>query len=408
MFYEAELRLLRETFKKCRIQTNLVDLSLPLDTRQDLGLYAFYQHLSDVKKPLSELLPAVSPATVYRLTDPFHCRYLYLLLPELSADVVLMIGPYLPFAPSAEQLMEWTEGSGISPAKQKHLQNYYSGIPILPANSHLFVMLDAFSERLWGINGYCVEEVSRDALNIPSPLQKNAPDSEEQDALWNIRNMEMRYSYENELIDAVTKGQVHKGDLLLSSFSSFSFEQRLSDPVRNAKNYCIIMNTLLRKAAEQGGVHPVYIDNTSSAHAARIEQVSTMDDIAPLMSEMFRSYCRLVRHHSMRNYSPPVQKIIALIDSDLTADLSLRVFSKMLNVSGSYLSTLFKKETGQTLSEYINNRRIKHAMHLLKTTRLQIQTIAQYCGIMDVQYFSKVFKRVVGVTPKEYRESLKY
>lgn len=408
MFYEAELRLLRETFKKCRIQTNLVDLSLPLDTRQDLGLYAFYQFLSDVKKPLGELLPTVASNTVYRMTDPFHCRYLYLLLPELSANVVLMIGPYLPFPPSQEQLMEWTENSGLPPSKQKHLQGYYNSIPILPANSHLFVLLDSFSERLWGINGYSVEEVNRESLSILSPLQKNTTDSEEQDALWNIQNKELIYSYENELMDAVSKGQIHKADLLLSSFSSFSFEQRLSDPVRNAKNYCIIMNTLLRKAAERGGVHPVYLDSASSTHACRIEQVNTLEDIAPLMSDMFRSYCRLVRHHSMKNYSPPVQKIISVIDSDLTADLSLRVFSQKLNVSGSYLSTLFKKETGQTLSEYINNRRIKHAMHLLKTTRLQVQTIAQYCGIMDVQYFSKVFKRVVGVTPKEYRESLKH
>ena len=76
MFYEAELRLLRETFKKCRIQTNLVDLSLPLDT--------FYQNLADVTAPLDTFLPPVTPATVYRMTDPFSCRYIYFLLPELS------------------------------------------------------------------------------------------------------------------------------------------------------------------------------------------------------------------------------------------------------------------------------------------------------------------------------------
>ena len=42
-------------------------------------------------------------------------------------------------------------------------------------------------------------------------------------------------------------------------------------------------------------------------------------------------------------------------------------------------------------------------MHLLKTTRLQVQTVAQHCGMMDVQYFSKTFKKIAGVTPREYR-----
>ena len=46
-------------------------------------------------------------------------------------------------------------------------------------------------------------------------------------------------------------------------------------------------------------------------------------------------------------------------------------------------------------------------MELLRTTKLQIQTIAQHCGIMDVHYFSRIFKKVTGQTPKEYRAALK-
>ncbi|MBO5899054.1 MAG: helix-turn-helix transcriptional regulator, partial [Clostridia bacterium] len=66
-----------------------------------------------------------------------------------------------------------------------------------------------------------------------------------------------------------------------------------------------------------------------------------------------------------------------------------------------------KRETGKTLSEYTREKRIQHAAHLLATTQLQIQTVALHCGMMDVQYFSKVFKRELGLTPSEYRQSLK-
>ena len=76
-----------------------------------------------------------------------------------------------------------------------------------------------------------------------------------------------------------------------------------------------------------------------------------------------------------------------------------------MNISAGYLSDLFRREVGQTLTEFVNRKRIERAKHLLWNTQLQIQTIAQHCGILDVQYFSKTFKKYSGMTPKEYRLS---
>ena len=122
---------------------------------------------------------------------------------------------------------------------------------------------------------------------------------------------------------------------------------------------------------------------------------------------MFHAYCRLVRKKSLKGYSPPVQKAIALIDADLSGSLNLRTLAHSLNISSSYLSSLFKKETGQTLTDYIASRRMDLARHLLSRTKLQVQTVAQYCGISDVNYFSKLFKRHHGATPREYRQQHK-
>jgi YesN/AraC family two-component response regulator len=218
---------------------------------------------------------------------------------------------------------------------------------------------------------------------------------------------EIRYSFENELIQAITMGQLHKENLLLSSINEDMFEKRISDPIRNAKNYCIIMNTLSRKATEQGGVHPFYIDRVSSKFATKIEQITSLKEVTVLMREMFCSYCQLVRTYMTQKYLPVVQKTMLLIDSDLSAELSLHSLAAHQGISDGYLSTVFKKETGKTVSEYIREKRIKHAMHLLDTTHLQIQTIALHCGIMDMQYFSKIFKKHVGKTPKEYRKSIR-
>ena len=406
MYYEAELRILRDTFRKCRIQTSIADLNKSLAEHPEAQLHTFLADQPEQSQHLREYLPELNSATIYRLRDPFGCRYIFFSLPELPTDAILIIGPYLSESPTREQIMEWAENKGIPPARQKELTGYYMNLPVLPDNSHLFVLLDTFAERLWGTNEYTTEDAEDNFSALSLLTEKSAP-SEDENPLWNMKNTEMRYSYENELMNAVSKGQLHKADLLFSNASSFFFEQRVADPVRNAKNYCIIMNTLLRKAAERGGVHPIYLDSTSSTYAIKIEQLHSMEAVRPLMTEMFRTYCRLVRKHTLKDYSPPVQKALTCIDANLAGNLSLRTLAETLNVSSSYLSTLFKKETGQTVTEYINQRRIKHAKHLLETTRLQIQTVAQHCGIVDVQYFSRVFKKITGTTPKEYRESLK-
>lgn len=218
--------------------------------------------------------------------------------------------------------------------------------------------------------------------------------------------IELRYAYENELMSAVSRGITLKAELQHpSAFPSF-LDSRSPDPVRNLKNYCIIMNTLLRKAAEQGGVHPIHLDQLSRHFAVRIETFPTLAEGQGLMDEMFVAYCQLVKKHSSRNYSALIQQAMICIDSDLEGDLSLNVLAEKLNVNASYLSTLFKKEMGQTITDYVTSKRMTLAMRLLGSSKMQIQTVAQKCGIPDVNYFTKKFKKATGRTPKEYRQAL--
>jgi YesN/AraC family two-component response regulator len=318
----------------------------------------------------------------------------------------MMIGPYVSTAYTGNELLELGETLNISPKHQKTFEHYYQSIPIIPESSHLFLVLDALGDAIWGRSSFSVIDIESEKQPVSysvNEFQGKAPDA----ALIDMKLMEQRYAFENEIMSAVARGQSHKINQLMSSFAEMSFEKRTADPIRNMKNYSIIMNTLLRKAAESGGVHPIYLDNLSSGYAAKIEQVSSISAINALMADMFRSYCRLVRRYSMGDYSPTVQKAIVFIESDLSADLTLSSIAQEQKISSGYLSAVFKRETGRTITEYIRERRIKHAIYLLETTHLQVQTIATHCGIMDVQYFSKIFKRQTGKTPKEYRESVR-
>ena len=150
--------------------------------------------------------------------------------------------------------------------------------------------------------------------------------------------------------------------------------------------------------------HPIYIDEASSYNAERIEALSSCARTGGLMGEMFRDYCRLVRRHAHKEYSPIVRRAVIMIDADLTADLSAGAIASALDVSLGYLSTVFKKEVGETVSEFVRKKRMEYAAHLLTTTEQQVQSVAISVGIVDLNYFTRLFKAHTGKTPTEYRK----
>ena len=405
MSYEQELALLCDTFRKSHV-------SLTCLLEADFYALREVNPLQNDGKDVSDLslrklfLQSLAPYTMYKQTDVYRRTWVYLLLPKEEEQEVLLMGPYLSSPIPEEELLEMGEENGFSPQMQRTLREYYASLPVLRDTNLLFVMLETFCERTWQRPSFALVDVNLEH-HVPVSLLNEAPRTDSlDDHLANMKVLEKRYEFENEMICAVTLGQIHKEKQFMPGFEAMQLEMRGSSPLRSVKNYSIIMNTLLRKAAENGGVHPVYLDRISSDFARKIEETSVLSAFPMLMNEMFRSYCRLVRKHSIRRYSPVVQKAILLIDSDLSAPLTLSALAAAQGLSEGYLATVFKKETGKTVSEYVRDKRMKHAAHLLTTTKLQIQTIALHCGIMDVQYFSKLFKKHTGKTPKEYRETI--
>jgi AraC-like DNA-binding protein len=345
--------------------------------------------------------------TVYKLTDAFYRHFLCLLLPLSPTNEALIIGPFLSEPVSGDTLLLFGEEIGISPQKQRYLKEYYESLSILPLDSPLMTVFYTFCELIWQSPSFSIEELEGENASISMSTSKSTNAHNPSESLVNIKAIEIRYDFENELMRSVSLGQLHLEDSFLSAFSNDVFEKRASDPLRNAKNYSIIMNTLLRKAAENGGVHPVYLDKVSSDFAHKIELLPSASKVSALMQDMFRTYCRLVRRHNLKKYSPVVQKTILTIDSDLGADLSAKTLSQSQNISLGYLSAIFRKEVGQTLSSYVRQKRMEHAKYLLSRTELQVQSVALHCGILDVVYFTKSFKREVGMTPSEYRAAQK-
>lgn len=394
--HEGELFYFCEVLRRCHVGAE----RLPVEALAERTAAAAPDDPFALRGLAPALLTALRERTLYRLTTSAGLTYRLLLLPDTAPRELLLVGPYRAAVLPPDRLMELGEALGIPPRRQQYFTEYYEGIPHVASDSPLLLMLHTLCEQLFGSPSYAVEELQPTAA-APPGVPPAATLSE--DAEGRVRAMEQRYAFENELCRAVEEGQLHMEERLLGAFSASLFERRVADPLRNAQNYSIIMNTLLRKAAERGGVHPVHLDRISSSFAAAIEALPSLDKTQELMLDMFRTYCHLVRDHSTAGLPAAVQATVLRIHADLAADLTAGTLAEAQGVTTAYLSAAFRRATGTTLSEYVRLRRMRYASHLLTHTALEIQTVALHCGILDLQYFSRLFKRQYGLTPSQYR-----
>lgn len=126
-----------------------------------------------------------------------------------------------------------------------------------------------------------------------------------------------------------------------------------------------------------------------------------------LFHEMIRKYCLLSQNHGKDDCSLLTRKMKSYMEGHLAEDLSLQVVSDYLKKNASYLSALFKKETGQTVTEYIQQERVHAAIRLFNEGAASVTQVASSVGIPDCCRFSRIFKKYTGLSPSQYRKMMR-
>jgi len=103
-----------------------------------------------------------------------------------------------------------------------------------------------------------------------------------------------------------------------------------------------------------------------------------------------------------------LNRMITYIEEHFAEDLTLKRMAEFVRMDASYVSDLFKKKTGTTLTHFIQNRRVQAAKMLLSETEKKVSEIGRLVGFENDNYFNKIFKRWCGVTPTEYRKEQKF
>jgi len=217
-----------------------------------------------------------------------------------------------------------------------------------------------------------------------------------------IHGDEYPVDIEKKLFDRVQAGDVQSVHSLFNALVGW-LEQHLPDErgvaIWKLVEILVSVRKLARDMHHRFGGFSVWKDSW--------RKVNSYTDISSLagwvLSEVDECLAVIVEH-KQRRMSPIIVKACAYIDANLVKDIFLDDIAGRVEVSPFYFSKLFKEETGENFIDYLTMARIQKAKELLRDLSKSIKEVSAESGYSDPNYFSKLFKKAVGLTPTEYRE----
>ncbi len=212
------------------------------------------------------------------------------------------------------------------------------------------------------------------------------------------------YQLETEFYSCVERGEVTLlEDKMQQYFQNGFVIGRLSDnDLRQMQYWAVSSITLAVRAAIRGGLDELYAYNLSDRYIQSVDTLQNTAQIAEFLTQKAVELTALVaKVHGRLRYSPHVRRCIAYIERHLHEKLTVAALAEVDGITADYLSAIFKRETGESLSGYILSRKLREAQLLLENGCSCEQT-AYTLSFCSESYFIACFKKAFGMTPRAY------
>ena len=233
---------------------------------------------------------------------------------------------------------------------------------------------------------------------------KEQAEAGEQIRKYKKQNKQLDYPYELEgdLIRKVKHGDVRGSQKTLAELLKKIFlleSGDLSYIKIQVLGICAILSRISLNQDEPFQISPQELENMDLLNKAE-----SFNDLCLITSKICETFTANNAGHRYSGNSSLVSKATQFINEHYMNRITLRSVAEELHTNHSYLSTLFKKETGISFTDYLNETRLKRSQDLLLNTNQSLVEISLCSGFDSQSYFTKVFKKKNGITPREYRK----
>lgn len=246
------------------------------------------------------------------------------------------------------------------------------------------------------------EAIKREQILITSS-SSNA--SHQSDAPHQLSAHLDAYQTETAIFDCVKNGNVDYQHFLdIGSQASNGVPVNMGS-LENAKLSLLTLNFICSRAAMAGGVSPATAYTLADQYTEECMRCDSRGRLQALAGTLISDFVTRVHQHKRRHLAltPPIAACKEFIDLNVREKIDLASLTAVSGYSYYYLSHEFNRQLGCSINQYINQAKINTAKRLLKTSQQSASDIAVTLHFSSPSYFSKIFRQLTGVSPREYR-----
>lgn len=332
-----------------------------------------------------------------------HAELTHIVFPLVKKDTLfgsVLVGPFLMDQPDSllltdithrysiptEDLLEMYEAVNsirvISPRKVSKISKllYYIFSGLIPENKELFETKH---------NSLYQQSKINESIQMYKSFKSDSVNS-------------YPYQKERELITKVKTGNIQESRKILNDLLGYVFfsENNTLDVV---KTRSIELCSLLSRAAIESGAPTDNILKINNHYLSTLQNITTLEKLCFKLQEVMETFIESIYNYIPSKNNELIRRAISYISQNYNTNLTLDEVARHVHLNPAYFSTLFKECTETTFKEFLNIVRIEEGKNLLSNTDYSIIDIAVAIGFDNQSYFSKVFKRYTGLTPKQYR-----
>lgn len=266
--------------------------------------------------------------------------------------------------------------------------------------NHIAELMAGLTEGISGVSHSLLGGITFKQENFLKALyETQAPDDPARVPVYPIET-------EKELQVLIKNGDKNGAQLLLNDLLGKIYILSEFD-VSLIKIRTIELLSVLSRAAIDAGADINEIMWFNTGCIPEMQKCGTIEELSVWITGVMHRFISYSFDFSSVKHSDTVYKVIDYIRRNYYQKMTLDSIAKHVNFSKTYLSRIFKEETGENISSYINKVRVDRAKILLADQNVPLVDVANLTGFEDQSYFTKVFKSVTGVSPKKYKENRK-
>lgn len=314
---------------------------------------------------------------------------------ESNPDFI-SIGPFREEEISVNYFTQILREAHIAPAQMQGMKQIYEKMPCVQLETVMNVTKHIISSYIPEFKEVVPElkqfSEQKRAVEINSQLLED----------FSVEYSEKYQQYLFVFLENLKTGHFLKAQKALNTFLQ---ELKLMNK-RNMREYKLVLqsiNNYCQMYLLQTNIHPLHIMKQSVSLRIKIDTITSHTMLERMSNEICRKYCLLIKNYANPECSKLTKDVISYIQLHMEEELSLSYLASLYKKNASVLSSTFSREMGMSLTSFIQQTRIQAAIRLFNTTNMSVADVATAVGYLDFSYFSKLFSKHVGCSPREYK-----